>query len=101
MNNLTLNIMEWSEDRGLDKGDTRGQMLKLIEEVGETAEAMNKNSITDFMDGIGDIYVVITILAQQKGFHVENCALHAFNEIKERKGVMQNGVFVKDSDIDE
>lgn len=99
MNRLTLDILNWSEERGLDKGNPQGQMLKLMEEVGETAEAMNKNSIVDFMDGIGDIYVVLAILCQQRGIHVENCAFHAYHEIKDRTGAMQNGVFVKEGDI--
>lgn len=103
MNKLDLNvlnhyILNWATDRGLDQGDPRGQLLKLMEEVGETAEAHTKQSINDFMDGVGDIYVVLTILCKQKGVNIENCIFSAYDEIKDRTGSMQNGVYIKKGD---
>ena len=49
-------------------------------------------------DGIGDAIVVLTILAAQLGIHVEDCIEAAWQEIKDRKGVMRDGVFVKEGD---
>jgi len=45
------------------------------------------------------MYVVLTILAMQTNTSVEECAELAYSEIKDRKGKMINGVFVKESDL--
>lgn len=44
--------------------------------------------------------VVLTILAEQSGLRIENCIKLAYLEIKDRKGRMIDGVFVKESDIE-
>jgi len=49
-------------------------------------------------DSIGDCVVVLTILAAQNGLQIEDCITQAYDEIKERKGVMKDGVFVKEED---
>jgi hypothetical protein len=51
------------------------------------------------MDGIGDAVVVLTILAAQHGVTIEECIDAAWDEIKDRKGRMIDGVFVKESDL--
>ena len=50
-------------------------------------------------DSIGDCVVVLTILAAQNGLQIEDCIAQAYDEIKERKGVMKDGVFVKEEDV--
>ena len=40
--------------------------------------------------------VVLTNLAHMEGLKIENCIDSAYNEIKNRKGSMINGTFVKD-----
>lgn len=99
MNALTTNIERWAIERGLDDGDPTKQMLKLFEEVGELAEGLAKGREEDILDGIGDAFVVLTILAMQNGTNIESCVYKAYQEIKDRKGKMKNGVFVKESDL--
>ena len=41
--------------------------------------------------------VVLTIIAQQIDFAIEECVEHAWNEIKDRKGRMVEGIFVKEA----
>ena len=94
MNDL---VLKWAEERGLLKAENAPrQMLKLIEEVGELAGAMAKNKQGDIVDAIGDIQVVLIILSKQLGYDYEQCLVDAYNVIKERKGKLINGVFVKD-----
>ena len=94
MNDL---ILKWADERGLLKAENAPrQMLKLIEEVGELAGAMAKNKPGDIVDAIGDIQVVLIILSKQLGYDYEQCLVDAYNVIKERKGKLINGVFVKD-----
>jgi len=90
-------IEKWANDRNLIKGATpQAQMLKLTEEVGELAGGIAKNKPDVIKDSIGDCVVVLTILAAQHGLAIEDCIAAAYDEIKDRKGSMVNGVFVKE-----
>ena len=90
-------IRQWAEDRNLVCGATpEAQFQKLLEEVTELYEALRTDNISDIVDAIGDCVVVLTILAAQKNLDMEFCIDEAYDEIKDRKGQMINGVFVKD-----
>jgi NTP pyrophosphatase (non-canonical NTP hydrolase) len=90
-------IREWASKRGLyKKGDPKTQALKLVEEVGETCRAILKGNYSDIEDGIGDCVVVLTNLAVLCDTDIEHCIESAYNEIKDRKGKMDNGTFKKD-----
>ena len=90
-------IRIWAEERGLyDKGDPKTQALKLVEEVGETCRAILKQDEPEIVDGIGDCVVVLTNLAHLCDTSIEECTRNAYNEIKNRKGRMDNGTFKKD-----
>ena len=92
------NIRAWAEARNIIGGcTTRDQFLKLLEEVGELAQAILKDDGAEFVDAIGDIVVVLTILAHQHGTSIEECVEAAWNEIKDRKGRIVNGTWVKES----
>ena len=49
------------------------------------------------MDGIGDMVVVLTNLAELCGTTIEECTERAYAEIVNRKGKMINGTFVKNN----
>lgn len=100
LNELTIRIMNWAIDRNLHVADPYKQFIKLSEEKGELAEGLNKNNRDEIIDAIGDMYVVLTILSMQLGLDIINCVDSAYNEIKNRKGKMVNGVFVKESDLE-
>ena len=89
-------IRDWAEERGLyDKGDTKTQFCKLMEEAGELGRAVLKDNQAEFVDAIGDMVVVLTNMAMLGGTSIENCIDAAYDEIKNRKGKMVNGTFVK------
>jgi len=89
-------IRDWADERGLyENGDTKTQALKLVEEVGETCRAILKEDYEEITDGIGDCVVVLTNLAELHGVSIEECIEKAYNEIKNRKGKMANGTYVK------
>ena len=156
---LITNVQQWSIDRGLDKADSKKQMLKLYEEFGELASGIAKGNKEVVKDSIGDVVVVLIILAQQQGlekisdFNIicnrlqesdlmpqasetiglislrvrrpkseveepivrlisylrtiakyenlkfEDCLSQAWNEIKDRKGKLIDGVWVKEEDL--
>lgn len=90
-------IIQWAEDRNLINGGTfGGQYQKLLEEVGELGNALIEHKELDIMDAIGDCVVVLTILARQNGMSLKGCTEYAYEQIKDRKGRMVNGVFVKE-----
>lgn len=159
LHKLITNVQQWSIDRGLDKADSKKQMLKLYEEFGELASGLAKGNKEVVKDSIGDVVIVLIILAQQKGvksisdfcvifdhlsindlmpraaeliglislrirktndeieeyivrlisclrtiaksenLNFEDCLSQAWNEIKDRKGKLIDGVWVKEEDL--
>jgi NTP pyrophosphatase (non-canonical NTP hydrolase) len=90
-------IRNWAQSKGIyDKGDTKTQSLKLVEEVGELAKAVLTNNELELIDAIGDCVVVLTNLAKLANLNIEDCINSAYNVIAKRTGKMQNGTFVKD-----
>ena len=63
---LQESVIEWANERKLlFPENAPKQKLKLIEECGELARAILKNDIKEQKDAIGDVFVVLTILAEQ------------------------------------
>ena len=75
-------------------------MVKLLEEAGELATGINKDKRELIIDSIGDVYVVLVILCMQLGLDINDCIKAAYEEIKDRKGKMINGTFVKEEDLE-
>lgn len=96
---LTARIEEWARERGLDTADPAKQMLKLGEEYGELCQGLAKDKPDQVEDSIGDIYVVLTILSLQLGLDIEDCVQKAYSEIKDLKGRLVNGVYIKEADL--
>lgn len=89
-------IRNWATERGLYlKGDPKTQCLKLQEEVGELSRALLKNEHDEVVDAIGDIVVVLTNLSELVDVKIEDCINSAYEVIKNRKGEMKNGTFIK------
>lgn len=104
-NNLTVrhvihNITKWHHDRNLIEGsDDKTQFAKLISEAGELSNNIAKGR--DCRDDIGDMIVVLINIAERNGYTIEECLEQAYNDIKDRKGKMINGTFVKEADLKE
>ena len=96
MLNLIKDVEKWFVDRNLDTLDGNGQLKKLQEEVQELLDADNR---ADEIDAVGDITVVLIGYCMQRGLVFEDCLQAAYEEIKDRKGKVINGVFVKEADL--
>ena len=97
LNELAIKVSNWAITRNIDKKENAPkQMIKVMEEVGETAGALLKKNEYEIKDGIGDILVTVIILARQLGYPPEECLEQAYNEIENRTGKTVDGVFVKD-----
>jgi NTP pyrophosphatase (non-canonical NTP hydrolase) len=90
-------ISDWAFERGLLNPEfAPKQFVKLSEEVGELASAILKGNKEEQKDALGDIRVVINILADQLGFDIDECEESAYQVIKNRTGKTINGSFIKD-----
>ena len=162
MNELIAKIEQWAEDRNIISGAKPiDQAMKLFAEHGELSENVGNNQLDKVFDDVGDVFVVLTIIAkqcnlsiynhldtklkhsglkvdvafltselatiatevhewddestyfpvhalnyavarlrsiaEQVGLTLEYCVEQAYNDIKDRKGVLFNGVFIKES----
>lgn len=90
------NIRSWAMVRGIyEKGNSKTQYVKLMEEAGELARALLKNDKPEVIDSIGDMVVVLTNLAKLEKLNIEDCIDNAYQTISKRTGKMVNGTFVK------
>lgn len=101
---LITKINEWADERNLKQADPKIQWMRITEEVGEIRDVLLKpTKFTDpqmaLKDAIGDTLVTIIVLAHQLDLDVTECLNIAYEEIKNRKGKIVNGTFVKESDL--
>jgi NTP pyrophosphatase (non-canonical NTP hydrolase) len=90
-------IKTWHYDRNLIEGATdKDQLAKLIQEMGELSDNICKGR--DIKDDIGDIIVVLINIAERNGISLTECVSTAYEDIKDRKGRMVDGIFVKEGD---
>jgi NTP pyrophosphatase (non-canonical NTP hydrolase) len=101
---LQEKVIEWAESKGIfEKSTPIKQIGKTQEELLETFHALIvydlvslKHKLDNVEDGIGDMLVTIIILAKMVGLDSVKCLDTAYNVIKNRKGKMVNGLFVKE-----
>ena len=92
------NIKQWHHDRNLIEGATdKDQLAKLIQEMGELSDNICKGN--DIKDDIGDMIVVLINIAERNNTDIIECMAHAWEDIKDRKGKMVDGIFVKEEDL--
>lgn len=101
LDQLVEQVQQWSIDKDLHNGNPDRQALKFYEEAGEFASALSRGQMDALIDSIGDTVVTLIILAQQHDTTLQECLQYAYEEIKDRKGEMRNGTFVKETDLKE
>jgi len=91
-------IGQWHQDRNLIKGSSdKDQFLKLMQEAGELSDSLCKGK--DIRDDIGDMMVVLINIMVRNNLTMKDCLAVAYEDIKDRKGTMVDGIFVKEGDI--
>ena len=90
-------IGKWHRDRNLiDGSNDKDQYMKLIQEVGELSDSLCKGK--DIRDDIGDIMVVLINIMVRNNLNMKDCLSIAYDDIKDRRGKMMDGIFVKEGD---
>ena len=98
LDRLVSRVELWHIERNLIDGSTdQAQFVKLIEESGELAGNIARGK--DVRDDIGDMMVVLVNIALRNGYDLYECLEVAWDDIKDRKGKMVDGVFIKESDL--
>lgn len=96
---LLRRIHQWGVDRNIiGDATSRNQLPKLMEELGEMAGGIARKHKDTIKDGIGDVIVVLSMIAGIEGLTIHECIDQAYNEIKDRKGVLLDGTFIKSTD---
>lgn len=96
MMDLIDNICEWGIERNItaEGGATAlSQCKKMAEELQEFIDAKTPE---EAQDAVGDMLVVLVQIARLRGIYLSDALEGAWNEIKDRKGTMIDGVFVKE-----
>ena len=97
MEELVKKVAQWHHDRNLIEGATdKDQFCKLIQEAGELSDNICKGK--DMSDDIGDMIVVLINIAERNNLTLKECLEKAWDDIKDRKGKMVDGIFIKEGD---
>ena len=92
-------VLDWSHERNIIQGSTLlAQYAKVVSEIGELGDALLKNNKDESEDAIGDAIVVLINIAAMCNTDLNTCLSKAYDQIKDRKGIMFNGAFVKETD---
>ena len=100
MKQIELNIKQWLEDRQITTNSTsQAQFIKTVEETGELASGLARNDKAMIEDAIGDVIVTLIAVATLEGTNIERCMGLAYDEIKNRRGNLnEDGIFIKEED---
>ena len=97
LDTLISKVVLSHRDRNLIDGSSdKDQVLKLAQELGELSDSVCKDK--DIKDDIGDMLVVMLNIVERHGLSLSECLETAYDDIKDRKGKMVDGVFVKEGD---
>ena len=97
---ITELIRKWAIERDLQSGNPKAQMLELLKELVELGNNIDKLGKGQIIESIGDFYVGLVVLCMQLDLDINDCIKAAYEEIKDRKGKMVDGIFVKEKDLE-
>jgi len=90
-------VHAWADERKIFNRSTPiKQALKTQEELTELLNAIVNEDKEEIEDALGDIMVTLLIQAQMQETSLEECLTKAYKTIRNRKGEMINGQFVKE-----
>lgn len=92
-----FDLFHWFNEKGLVNPETAPkQFMKVAEELGELSSAIIKNDRDKEIDAFGDVLVTIIGLSFMRDLDLVKCLDIAWNEIKDRKGKVIDGSFIKE-----
>ena len=106
MDELIRNVIQWAADRNIIEGSTAIKQLdKTSEEFNELQRAValhlrdpgSEGTFDEVGDAFGDILVTLIIASHQLHVSLPIALEQAYNTIKDRKGRLMDGKFLKDA----
>lgn len=96
---LELKVIRWAEARMIiPNSNPFAQACKTQEELTELFDALKNGDKDAQKDAYGDILVTLIIGADLAGFTLMDCLEGAWEQIKDRKGFLnEHGIFVKEA----
>lgn len=101
MDRIIKSIQLWAEYKGLHLANPIAQLAKIMEELGEVAQAYTRNQKEELKMELGDLLITIVIFAQQNDIDLMESLDMAYRKINGRKGKMVDGLFIKNEDLKE
>lgn len=119
MEELIQKVIQWANDRNIIQGSSAIKQLdKTSEEFNELQRALAQwylvghlnvergfhnydleaDTEKEVRDAYGDILVTLIIAAAMDEIDLEDCLAQAWDTIKDRKGRLVNGLFVKETE---
>jgi NTP pyrophosphatase (non-canonical NTP hydrolase) len=94
---LEMKVVQWSEARKIIPNSTPfAQSIKAVEEINELVDALRDNNREEAIDAVGDAVVCLINVCALLDVNLTDCLAHAYEQIKDRKGYMNDeGIFVK------
>lgn len=91
-------VWKWFDDKGLS--DPVMQTVKMLEEAGEIAHEISRGhyDTPEMVDSLGDTLVTVIGLCHHLDIKPEVALDAAYKEIKDRKGKVIDGSFVKEEE---
>ena len=108
MQELIDKVITWANERNIIQGSSAIKQLdKTSEEFNELQRAValhlrdpgSEGAFDEVGDAFGDILVTLIIASHQLRVSLPIALEQAYNTIKDRRGEMVNGKFVKESDL--
>ena len=108
---LKQKIVQWGQDRNIFEFSTPiKQLHKTQEELDETMQALvqfadaktdkaKQDALEEVIDGIGDMGVTLLMLCHKMDVDFVECLASAYDVIKDRRGRVINGLFVKEESL--
>lgn len=94
---IEAEVIFWAHEKGLLKKDnSKAQVCKMVEEVGEVAKEVLQGTRDGLENEIGDVMVTAIILAAQNDLSAMACLCLSIDKISKRTGRTVNGTFIKD-----
>ncbi len=100
---LEQKVIQWAKDRGIYNGSTElSRFDKLLEEASQLLEEIQSTEdkkVKNIKLEAGVIIVTLINVLYPYGLDLKTCLEAAYEKIKNRKGRMENGVFVKEIEV--
>lgn len=89
-------IGDWQEVAFCDNINLKENIIELMSAL--SAFAYKCDQHMDIRSGLFESVTALKLICVSLGYTLQECVQIAYNDIKDRKGLMYNGVFIKESD---